>query len=171
MLHNIVNKYLVMPKVYLMLGSNLGDSETYLYNARKKIAQEIGRLILCSKLYVTEAWGKTDQPDFINQVIVVESFLSPIDLLNQVLKIETGLGRERNEKWGARTIDIDVLFYDDWIVNDTRLTIPHPELHKRKFTLVPLNELIPDFIHPVFKKTIKMLYFELNDSLNIKLIN
>ncbi|MEO8794966.1 MAG: 2-amino-4-hydroxy-6-hydroxymethyldihydropteridine diphosphokinase, partial [Daejeonella sp.] len=102
-----------MQKVHLLLGSNLGNSKKYLSDSVDIIQKRIGKVISKSALYQTESWGKTNQPDFINQVILIETQLSPEDVLKEILSIETELGRERHEKWGSRIIDIDILFYGD----------------------------------------------------------
>ena len=156
-----------MEKAYLLLGSNLGDSKKYISDAVGFIRTEIGIVKKTSSLYQTASWGKTDQPDFINQVIEVETILNPEQLLKNILVIEKKLGRERLEKWGSRTIDIDLLFYGDQIIQGLNLTVPHPFLHERKFTLMPLVELDPDLVHPVFKITVKQLFDSLDDHLSV----
>jgi 2-amino-4-hydroxy-6-hydroxymethyldihydropteridine diphosphokinase len=132
------------------------------------IQEEVGKLIKSSSRYQTAAWGKTDQPDFINQVLKLETSLRPLEVLKTILGIERKLGRERTEKWGSRTIDIDILFYDQEVVASSELTIPHPYLQQRAFTLIPLAELEPDFVHPVFKKTVSELLDELESQLEVK---
>ena len=156
-----------MEKAYLLLGSNLGDSKKYISDAVGFIRTEIGIVKKTSSLYQTASWGKTDQPDFINQVIEVETILNPEQLLKNILVIEKKLGRERLEKWGSRTIDIDLLFYGDQIIQGLNLSVPHPFLHERKFTLMPLVELDPDLVHPVFKITVKQLFDSLDDHLSV----
>lgn len=156
-----------MAITFLLLGSNMGDRELFLEDARKKIGTSVGPVLQSSSSYQTAAWGKTDQPDFINQVLKVDTQLSPSDLLATVLQIERSLGREREELWGSRTIDIDILFYDSEEINLPDLKIPHPNLQKRAFTLVPLVEIQPDYIHPVFKKTVTQLLAELDDPLSV----
>jgi 2-amino-4-hydroxy-6-hydroxymethyldihydropteridine diphosphokinase len=159
-----------MPEVFLLLGSNLGNRETYLADARKRIEQEVGEIRRKSSLYLTESWGRADLPDFINQVITIQSDKKPHEILEKTQTIEAELGRERDEKWGSRTIDIDILFYGNECINSVDLTIPHPHLHERRFTLEPLLEIEPELAHPVLKKTIKQLYNNLSDSLIVKLI-
>ncbi len=153
---------------YLLLGSNLGDSRKYLHDASARIELKVGAITLKSSLYQTASCGKHDQPDFINQVICVQTDLLPKQLLKIILEIELELGRKRVSKWGSRTIDIDILFYEDQILNDPDLTIPHPYLHERRFSLMPLHEIAPDLVHPLFKKSVEQLLDELSDGLFIK---
>lgn len=157
-----------MAVVFLLLGSNMGNSLDFLDKASKALQEQVGKLIKSSSRYQTAAWGKTDQPDFINQVLKLETGLSPLEVLKTILGIEWQLGRERTEKWGSRTIDIDILFYDQEVVASSELTIPHPYLQQRAFTLIPLAELEPDFVHPVFKKTVSELLDELESQLEVK---
>jgi len=157
-----------MIDVFLLLGSNLGDRQAFLKNARDHIETGIAPIISVSSVYETQSWGKTDEPDYLNQVLYLKTNMAPRLLLEKILGIETLLGRRREEKWGSRIIDIDILFYGQDIINETGLVIPHPELHKRMFTLEPLNELAPDFIHPVFKKRIFQLKSELKSDLHVK---
>lgn len=160
-----------MFSTYILLGSNLGDSKKYISNAIVAIAKKIGLVQAKSALYQTAAWGKLDQPEFINQVIEVKTKLSPQLLLKYILEIEKMLGRERLEKWGARTIDIDILFYDDQIIKELDLIIPHPFLQVRRFTLMPLSEIAPELIHPILLKNISQLLNELDDNLSVKKID
>ena len=155
-------------KAYLLLGSNLGEREQYLADALKLIATRIGNIFAKSAIYETEAWGKTDQPGFLNLAIGVETELSALQLLENALKIEASLGRIRHEKWGARLIDIDIIFYNDEIVDfGEQLQIPHPEMQNRKFVLEPLAEIAPDLQHPVLKQTILEILKTLSDSLSV----
>lgn len=153
--------------IFLSLGTNLGDRNQHLATARTWIEAKAGKIIKESAVYQTAAWGKTDQPDFYNQVIEIESILSPEDLLRTTLGIEADMGRIRTEVWGARTIDIDILLYSDIIVEREHLSIPHPRMNNRKFTLIPLAEIAPEVIHPVAKKTIRELLAICTDSLNV----
>jgi 2-amino-4-hydroxy-6-hydroxymethyldihydropteridine diphosphokinase len=156
-----------MEEAYLLLGSNLGDSKKYLSDAIIQITDLVGEPSGKSSLYQTASWGKTNQPDFINQVIRVQTNLEPQQLLTTILVIEENLGRKRTEKWGSRTIDIDLLFYGSQIIREENLVVPHPFLHERRFTLLPLLELNPDLVHPVLNQTIKQLYQQLNDNLSV----
>lgn len=139
--------------IYLLLGANLGDRVQTLSRAVDRIVERVGPVIQQSGLYETAPWGVTDQPAYLNQVLVVDTALKPEDVLDQTQSIEQELGRIRLEKWGARVIDIDLLYYDQLVLHTERLTIPHPYLHQRRFTLVPLAEIAPDFVHPVLLKT------------------
>lgn len=163
----IISKYR-MAEVFLLLGSNMGDSQKYLQEARLALQHQIGTLLATSSVYQTAAWGKTNQPDFLNQVLNMETALEPFEVLNRCLGIEQGLGRVREEKWAARTIDIDILFYDSMIVNHENLVIPHPFLHERAFTLIPLVELAPEWVHPVLKKSMTDLLASLGVDLAVK---
>ncbi|UII29498.1 2-amino-4-hydroxy-6-hydroxymethyldihydropteridine diphosphokinase [Fulvivirga maritima] len=160
-----------MEGIYLLLGSNLGDKKNMLEQARKLISHEIGTIIKASALYETAAWGKEDQPSFYNQVVEVKSTLSAADILSQIQKIETDLGRVRLEKWGSRVIDIDILYYHDAVINDENLSVPHPGIPDRKFTLEPLVEIAPNYIHPVLKVSNQELLIKCSDSLDVKRID
>ncbi|WP_310589045.1 2-amino-4-hydroxy-6-hydroxymethyldihydropteridine diphosphokinase [Fibrella forsythiae] len=149
--------------LYLLLGANLGDKAQTVALARRYVAEQIGSIVLESGLYETAAWGITDQPSYLNQVLLVVTYLTPTSVLTHTLAIEERLGRVRAEKWGARVIDIDLLFYDGLILNTPTLTLPHPLLHKRRFTLVPLTEIAPGFVHPVLKQTIQTLLDDCSD--------
>ncbi len=157
-----------MNTIFLLLGSNLGDRNQFLQQAIQHLQIEIGPVMQTSAVYETQSWGKTDSPDCLNQVIQLQTELSAQQVLQKILNIELVIGRVRDEKWGPRTIDIDILFYNSLLVNEPDLQIPHPELHKRRFTLAPLAEIAPDFIHPVFNKSILQLKNELKDSLIVK---
>jgi 2-amino-4-hydroxy-6-hydroxymethyldihydropteridine diphosphokinase len=153
---------------YILLGSNLGNSKKYISDAIIEIVKEIGYVKAKSSLYQTAAWGKIDQPNFLNQVVHVETKLNPEALLNSILSIEKKLGRERIEKWGSRIIDIDILFYDNQVIDKADLVIPHPYLHLRRFTLMPLNEIAPNLIHPELSKSVSQLLHDLDDNLSVE---
>jgi len=140
--------------VYLLLGSNLGNRKEILDKAIKLLSQKVGVVILQSKDYETAPWGVTEQPDFLNLVVSIQTRLKPLQILEITQSIENQLGRIRKEKWGARLIDIDVLFYGNEIIDEPNLKIPHPLLQERDFALSPLAEIAPDFVHPVLEKTI-----------------
>lgn len=154
-----------MSITYIGLGSNIGDRVGYIQQAHMLLADTEGIKILnTSSLYETEPVGNEDQEWFINAVIEVKTDLKPGDLLKECFKIENRLGRVRNddiEKWAPRTIDLDILFYDNLIIAGDKLQIPHHQLHLRAFVLVPLLELAPDLVHPVLEKTVEELYNDL----------
>lgn len=157
-----------MNNVFLLLGSNLGDRKLSLQQAVMHIAYDIAPTIKISSVYETESWGKTDEPDYLNMVIELQTELSADAVLKKILNIENVMGRTRDEKWGSRIIDIDILYYNSDIINEPGLHIPHPELHKRRFTLEPLDEIAPDYVHPVLNKTNRQLKKELKDDLVVK---
>lgn len=153
---------------YLLLGSNMLEKEHNINTARQFINDEAGKIQKVSALYETAAWGKEDQPAFLNQAIEIETSLSPKELLNTLLLIEKKLGRIRQEKYGPRIIDIDILLYENNIINEPYLTIPHPELQNRRFALAPLADIADETIHPVFQKNIKNLLTECPDELEVR---
>lgn len=157
-----------MAEAFLLLGSNLGDRQSLLARAIWLITQQAGTIIAESAVYETQSWGKTDEPDYLNRVIQLRTEIEPEALLDILLEIEQQMGRERRERWGARVIDIDILFYDDRVINTLQLQIPHPRLHERRFTLEPLFEIVPYLKHPVLKKDILQLLNELQDNLIVK---
>ena len=154
--------------VYLLLGSNLGDRIGNLSYARQEISRDAGQIITTSSLYKTAAWGTSEQPDFYNQVIKIQSQLSPEELLATTLKIEEKAGRLRMEKWGPRTLDIDILFFGSTVLESNNLVIPHREIQNRKFTLLPLDEIASDFMHPVLKATVHQLLMDCPDTLSVQ---
>ena len=157
-----------MNNIFLLIGSNLGDRKLFLKQAIKHIEHDIAPLVKTSSVYETQSWGKTDAPDYLNQVLMLQTLLPAQVVLQKILAIENLLGRKREEKWGSRIIDIDILFYGDAIINEPNLHVPHPELHKRRFTLEPLAEIAAGFVHPVLNKNILQLKNELKDNLIVK---
>jgi len=157
--------------VCILLGSNLGNREEQLQLATAEILRLCGDLLAKSSIYETKPWGFEDECDFLNQVIVIKTSQSPVNLLHQLLEIEIYLGRKRTNSDGyiSRNIDIDILYYGNIVVETEKLSIPHPRLHLRRFTLVPLFELMPDFIHPVLQKSHSELLQTLDDSSAVKL--
>ena len=140
-------------KIYLGLGSNIGNREENLQTAQRFITEKFGTIISSSSMYETTAWGLTEQNAFLNQVICIETKFLPIVVLQIVLDIEKKMGRIREQKWGARVIDIDVLYHANEIIVTKNLTVPHPFIQERKFVLVPLCEIAGQFIHPKLQKT------------------
>ena len=157
-----------MHQVYLLLGANLGEPYQQLENARAEIAFRVGSIERVSQTYRSQAWGVEDQPEFLNQVLYLKTQLSPKKVLQEIQKIETVLGRIRGQHWGARMIDIDILYFNQEVIHLSDLQIPHPYIQERNFTLIPLCEIAPDYVHPVFKKTNRELLEESQDSLNVK---
>jgi len=153
---------------YLLLGTNLGNREKNLSIAIVKIRKSLGEVLQQSSIYESEAWGFRDQPSFLNQVIRIKTSLSPEELLKGIAEIEKNMGRIREEKWKERLIDIDILYYEDVILNHNQLVIPHPEIQNRNFTLVPLCEISGTEIHPVLKKTNDELLEASNDPLGVR---
>src|SRR5688572_14977179 len=152
---------------FLLLGTNLGDRKKNLSIARNAIEVSVGPILKASSIYQTEAWGKTDQPDFLNQALEVQTTLSPEDVLAEILKIEQTMGRTRDAHWGERTIDIDILLYESKMVSSSSLTIPHPQLPNRRFALEPLAEIGSDVIHPILQLTIQAILEQCSDLLEV----
>jgi len=151
------------------LGGNMGNRLAYIGKAQMLLSQQVGRMIKCSSLYETAAWGNTDQPHFLNQAVILKTPFTPKMLLHKCLDIEKQLGRRREIKWGPRSIDIDILLYND-IVNTTEtLQIPHPHMQDRRFVLQPLTEIAPQYLHPVFKTTLSTLLNRCADPLPVTL--
>ena len=145
---------------YLSIGSNLGNREQNLKTAVQKL-ESIGTVLCVSSLYETEPVELTDQPMFLNSAVALETSASPARLIEQLIEIEKGMGRERIQRKGPRTIDLDILLFGDQIVNTERLTIPHPAMQHRRFVLEPLAEIAPEVMHPVWKRTVRELLKQL----------
>jgi 2-amino-4-hydroxy-6-hydroxymethyldihydropteridine diphosphokinase len=150
-----------MAVVYLGIGSNLGDKQGNCLDAIERLSTRGISISKRSAMHETQPWGVEDQPDFVNMAVEVETVMSPEELLVTVKEIEREMGRKAGTRWGPRLIDLDVLLYDDRIVQSKDLIIPHPLLHKRNFVLLPLAEISPECVHPVLKKTIGELAQEL----------
>ena len=156
-----------MNSVFLIVGGNLGNRKKNLQTAATLIDGQVGTIIQSSKIYETEPWGLTDQPAFYNQVHLVKSKLDPQTIIDTILKIEKKMGRVRTIKNAARIIDIDILFFNEEIINEPNLVIPHREIPNRRFVLMPLNEIAPLLIHPVLKKNISELLSTCKDQLKV----
>lgn len=160
-----------MNTTYLLLGSNEGNRLTWLRRGTEYISRMCGTIIKKSGVYETAAWGLEDQPDFLNQVLCLRTALNANQLLTKIQHTEKELGRQRIVKWGQRTLDVDILFFNDAIWNEPHLKIPHPYLAERRFTLAPLAEIAPDLMHPVLNKSISTLLAECNDPLAARKIS
>ena len=158
-----------MNSTYLLIGGNLGDRIENLNTAKGFVKKDIGKIKTASSIYETAAWGITKQPDFLNQVLFVETKFSAKQIMNIIFSIENKMGRVRTEKNASRIIDIDILFFNNDIINEPSLIIPHPEIENRKFVLVPLAELSPHFNHPVLKNPVSQILSECKDELDVKL--
>ena len=157
-----------MNRAYLLIGGNLGDRKQNLEKARKLIALHCGDITNASSIYETAAWGKTDQPTFLNQALEIHTSLNAKQLIRHILKVEKMVGRIRKEKYGPRIIDIDILLFNNEKHDYPFLKLPHPEMQNRRFALIPLSEIAPNEIHPVLKKTISDLLKECPDQLEVK---
>ena len=153
---------------YLLIGGNEGDRTGNMAIARERIGSVAGAIRRRSSLYETAAWGKTDQPDFLNQALLLETGLDAAILLATLLGIEEEMGRKRSEKYGSRIIDIDILFFNDAIITQPGLVIPHPEIQNRRFALAPLEEIAPAYIHPLLGVSVRELLINCTDPLVVK---
>jgi 2-amino-4-hydroxy-6-hydroxymethyldihydropteridine diphosphokinase len=153
-----------MNNVYLLIGGNMGERMANLAAARNRINIDCGRITASSSIYETEAWGYKEQPAFLNQALAIETSLEAEKLLEEILKIELALGRKRKIPLGPRIIDIDIIYFNDEIINSSNLTIPHPSMAQRKFVLMPLTEIAPAYFHPILLKTNEVLLKECGDS-------
>jgi 2-amino-4-hydroxy-6-hydroxymethyldihydropteridine diphosphokinase len=158
-----------MNKLYILLGGNLGDKRKVFSEARGRLLELLGETTAQSAIYETEPWGFESENMFWNQALEISTNLSPEEVLNKTQQIEFELGRTRNSnQYNSRIIDIDILFYDDQIISLENLIIPHPRLQERKFALVPLCEIAPKLIHPVYEKSIRQLMEECTDTLRVE---
>jgi 2-amino-4-hydroxy-6-hydroxymethyldihydropteridine diphosphokinase len=152
----------------LLLGGNIGDRLGFINSAIEEIHSQCGEVTQQSNIYETAAWGVENQANFYNQVIEVSSRLLPPIFLQKILQIEIDLGRIRFKKWGERVIDIDILFVDSFTIDTATLSVPHPQLHNRRFTLIPLIDVAPNFIHPLLNISIEDLLLSCPDKLEVK---
>lgn len=157
-----------MKDVYLLIGGNMGDRMAYFAESKKRIGETCGTIASQSFIYETEAWGLSDQAAFLNQALCIQSAKDPESLIHAILRIEESLGRKRQIKYGPRLIDIDIIFYSDAVIRLPHLTVPHPQVQNRRFALQCLNDIAPDFLHPLLKKTVRQLLAECPDTLKVK---
>jgi 2-amino-4-hydroxy-6-hydroxymethyldihydropteridine diphosphokinase len=155
---------------YILTGGNLGDRAANLSHAADLLGIRAGRILRRSSCYETAAWGIEEQPEFLNQVLEIETTMDPASLLDTLLEIEREMGRIRGEKFGPRTIDLDILFYGDMIIRTNDLEVPHPRMAERRFVLEPLCELIRDRKHPVTRQTIREMLLACTDPLEVRRI-
>ena len=153
---------------YISLGGNIGNTLEIFQNALQAIEKDLGKIIQKSSIYQTAAWGKEDQNDFLNQVILLETPLDAKLLLDSLLTIELNLERKRIQQWGPRTIDLDLLSFDQVIIQTEHLYLPHPRIQERKFVLIPLVELDPTWEHPMLRKSASELLDNCTDQLKVK---
>jgi 2-amino-4-hydroxy-6-hydroxymethyldihydropteridine diphosphokinase len=156
---------------YLLIGGNEGDRPAHLAEARAKISLSAGPILQSSSIYETAPWGKAGQPDFLNQALEISTRLDAPALMKRMLEVEEAMGRRRLEKYGPRIIDIDILFFNDAIIREPGLVIPHPELANRRFVLTPMEEIAPKWRHPVLNRTVRELLAECTDPLEVKTTN
>ena len=153
--------------VFVLLGSNLGDRELLVNQASKMMGERCGKIVAKSRLYESEPWGFKSEHWFLNQVVKIETALSPDDLMKELLEIEKELGRDRSvphEGYVSRPMDLDILYFGNEIIDTQMVKAPHPRLHERRFTLLPLCDIALDFVHPVMKKTNLQLLDECQDA-------
>jgi 2-amino-4-hydroxy-6-hydroxymethyldihydropteridine diphosphokinase len=154
----------MMTQLFLSLGGNLGNTREIFEGAYPLIEKKIGKISVYSSIYQTEAWGPILQADFLNQVLLVNTSLKAEACLAEMLEIEREFGRERKERWGPRTLDLDILYYGDQVIAESDLSIPHPRIAERKFILTPLAEIAPTFTDPASRKTMVILLAECSDN-------
>ncbi|MGM9478425.1 2-amino-4-hydroxy-6-hydroxymethyldihydropteridine diphosphokinase [Pedobacter sp. GSP4] len=165
----MLNTALEYSTAYLLLGGNLGDRKANLQKAIGLLEQKIGKVVSVSALYETAAWGKTDQPAFLNQAVGLQTHLSALEVLETALEIEQELGRIRKDKWGERLIDIDLILFGDEVIDIAdKLQVPHPQMQYRRFVMEPLAEIAPQLVHPVIGQTILAISQGIIDPLTVK---
>lgn len=157
-------------RAYLLLGSNIGNREAYLLSASELLEAGPTKMLRKSQLYLSQAWGETEQPAFYNQCIAVETALNPFELLKLCKEVEQKVGRTTRKKWMEREIDIDILFFGEKNIKTHYLSIPHPQMIRRKFALLPMSEIAPDWIHKEYGLTITDLLNLCTDDLNVEIL-
>ena len=164
----IQQKYMHRHEVVLVIGGNQGDRPGLIREARDLLSKT-GEIVKASSIYETQPWGHASEGDYLNQALVVETEKSPQDFILFSQKIENDLGRIRDQSWGNRTMDIDLIYYDDGIYQEKNLVIPHPLIAERKFVLVPLVEILPDYLHPVFRLSNRELLQRCRDESHVEI--
>jgi 2-amino-4-hydroxy-6-hydroxymethyldihydropteridine diphosphokinase len=157
-----------MNVAYLLIGGNLGNRSANLQNALYQIEKNCGKILDLSAIYETAAWGLSNQPSFYNQAVSIQTNLEPKALMEQLLAIETNMGRIRSIKLGPRLIDLDILLINNLILNTETLILPHPLMEQRRFALLPLAEIAPNLMHPILQKTIQELLMHCSDQLDVQ---
>jgi 2-amino-4-hydroxy-6-hydroxymethyldihydropteridine diphosphokinase len=157
--------------VFISLGGNLGNTLEIFKNSYHEIEKKIGRIAVFSTIYQTAAWGKTDQADFLNQVIQAETDLNPEKIMSELLEIELFFGRRREQIWGPRILDLDILFIENLILSSEYLDIPHPQIAHRRFVLIPMVEIAPHFLHPVLQQTMSELLEQTTDLQSVRVMD
>jgi len=157
-----------MNRVFLLTGSNIGDSNALIDKAVDEICRQLGLVVQKSHIYRSESWGYKSSQQFLNQCIEIETELGPQLLIDTILEIEEKMGRVRTSQgYSDRKIDIDILFFNNEIIEDDRLSIPHPRFHLRKFALLPMAEIAGDFVHPLLKKKVSELLISCEDASDV----
>lgn len=163
---------MALNRVVLCIGGNLGDRMANLGETADFVLFNIGDIVQSSGIYESPGWGMENVPDFLNQVLVVETELDPAGLLAEIAELEEFYGRQRIKgKYASREMDVDILFFNDEIIHEENIDIPHPRMHERMFVLKPLSEILPEYIHPELKKTVEQLWKECTDTANVKRID
>lgn len=156
-----------MNNAYLLIGGNLGDRLSNLQNAIQQIEMHVGKIISSSAIYETAAWGMTEQPPFFNQALHIQTSLTATVLMQQLLAIELSLGRERLIPLGPRTIDLDIIYFNNEIIQNEMLSVPHPRMAQRNFVLIPLNEIAPNYLHPILNIPTSTLLKQCKDTSHV----